>query len=139
MRLRRRIVAVLATASVFIVSLVSFGSPAAAAGGGCSPDWNYNNWRFSACSADDGVRVYGDSYVNQVGTIPSGGTCQMYMRLIDLSNNNMVVASRYDGCYFGHHPAISASKVPGHRYSNWVSLNFNCCIAVNRQQSPETY
>lgn len=96
--------------------------------GGCGPQKDQypvpggRAWRANACSSDDGVRVYADGYVQVVGSIVAG--CQVRIAVIDLTTGYLV-AQRADSCYAGHHPAVPATKVPGHEYWSQLRVNTN--------------
>lgn len=97
------------------------------AGGGCAGGNRYpvpggRPWNGSACSADNGATVFADGYINTVGSVV--GSCQLRVGLIDRTTG-LLIKHRNDSCYAGHHPAVSAPKVPGHRYESQLRLNTN--------------
>jgi hypothetical protein len=100
---------------------------ASAAGGGCLSQTQYpvsggRPWTISSCSADNGGTVFADGYVDVVGS--TVGSCQLRVGLLDRTTGALVTY-RNDTCYAGHHPAVSGTKVAGHRYVAQLRMNTN--------------
>ncbi|MFB9370741.1 hypothetical protein ACWCYY_34715 [Kitasatospora sp. NPDC001664] len=118
---RRPLGALVAAVAVLGTSLV-LAAPAEAAGGGCyTPPTNSYGWNVGVCSSDNGVTVSGDVYVNQRGSL--GSSCRVSYGLYDETDQKYVALSdKYQACYTGRHPAIHATKVPGHNYRNYAGV-----------------
>ncbi|SCF46438.1 hypothetical protein [Micromonospora mirobrigensis] len=108
-----------------VAGLAITPSPAMAYGGGCT-DYSRNGWNVGVCSSDNGIRVYGDIYVNTRGSL--GGRCSIVMGLF--KSGGSLVASRTDGCYSGHHSPISA-PMSGGCYYNSFSVNVDGYLRDN--------
>lgn len=114
--------ALVAAVAVFGASLaLALAAPARAAGGGCyTPPTNSYGWNVGVCSSDNGVRVSGDVYVNQRGSL--GSSCRVTYGIWDETDQKYVALSGNQSCYTGRHPEIHATKVPGHGYRNYAGV-----------------
>ncbi|MEU1844388.1 hypothetical protein [Micromonospora sediminicola] len=83
-------------------SLMVAPTAAHAAGGGCI-DYIKNGWNIGVCSGDNGSTIFADLYVNVRGSL--GSSC--YVNIFIVNSSGTPVESRTDGCYAGHHPAIT--------------------------------
>lgn len=120
---------------VMVAGLVIPASPAMASGGGCK-DHIKNGWNVGVCSSDNGVRVYGDFYVNTRGSL--GSECYIVVWLM-YGTSGDDLGYRTDGCASGHHPASSA-VMPAYRGPYYTLAN----VFVNDKivlagASPYTY
>ncbi len=103
-------------------------SPAAAAGGGCKPVTG-SSWNIGVCTADNGTTVFADLYVNSRGSV--GSTCTIYRWIERYNAGGTIQEAKYPAtartstCTLGHKPSISAPKVSGKWYRQymWVSVN----------------
>jgi hypothetical protein len=138
--MKTRTLVALAAFTVMVFGLL-VPSSAAAAGGGCgAPSNQYpvpggRPWNVTACSSDNGVSVFADAYVNATGS--TSGSCQLRISVIDRTTGYLI-NYRNDSCYAGHHPAVSAPKVAGHRYWAQARINTNQ-TNVYWTSWPETY
>lgn len=124
MRLARLVRALVVVVSVAGVLIAARAMPAAAAGGGCSQSPTHSGWQIAVCSSDDGIRVFGNIYINRQGS--GVGSCQVEYRLWDVYNVEPVgFWSSYQSCNLGIHPAIYADKKPGIAYRNIAILHIN--------------
>jgi hypothetical protein len=112
-----------AVTSMLTVAMVTGAAPAAnAAEGGCNTN-SQGSWNVGVCSSDNGVRVFGDVYINRRGSL--GSRCTVSYELEDLSTDRIVARSGNQSCFLGRHPAISAPKQPGHAYINTARVKVN--------------
>ena len=113
-------------------------SPAAAAGGGCI-DAVGNGWNVGVCSADDGVTVFADIYVNARGSL--GSSCYIERYIARYSGSGTFEGAfslRTDGCAAGHHSAITTPKLSGKLYRQYARVVVNGST-VNSGFSPYTW
>ena len=109
--------------SMLTVAMVTGAAPAAnAAGGGCITN-SQGSWNVGVCSSDNGVRVFGDLYINRRGSL--GSRCTVSYELEDMSTDRIVARSGPQTCFLGRHPEISAPKQPGHEYINIARVKVN--------------
>jgi hypothetical protein len=95
-----------------------------AAGGGCI-DHIRNGWNLGVCVSAPN-RVYGDIYVNTRGSLGTQCYIDIEITQYDRYNNfEGIVRKRTDGCYAGHHPAISAPKYSGKTYRTFSRVMVN--------------
>ena len=115
----------LATVGVTAVAgVLVAASPAMAAGGGCI-DYIRNGWNVGSCISAPN-RVYGDIYVNTRGSL--GTKCSIDIVIDQYDVNQRLegqVASRTDGCYPGHHPAISYGHFTNKQYRTFTAVVVN--------------
>jgi len=133
MGIRKTTVQAVLTGAVVAAGLAVFPSPASAAGGGCI-DWSKNRWSIGVCSSDNCRTVFGDVDVNARGSL--GSSCYVYFKIVDTANR--VRASRQDGCYRGHHSAISAPLQRGLEYRTEAQVVVDGATKVSGY-SPNTY
>jgi hypothetical protein len=117
--LRGTIATVAAAAAAALAATLTVAAPAQAAGGGCNT-YTRNGWNVGACSSDNGVRVSGDAYINQRGSL--GSNCWVRYGIYDETIQDYVALTGKQSCYTGRHPEIHATKVPGHEYRNYVGV-----------------
>jgi hypothetical protein len=115
-----------AVTSIAASVVLGLASPANAAGGGCNTytqtPGGTVGWNIGVCSSDNGRTVYGDGYLNNRGSVGPTG-CNVTLQVVDITEGYAVKVQRTDGCYTGHHPAISTQLVSGHRYRTNVKMN----------------
>lgn len=136
MTLGKKAIAVASSAALLSALSVSGASPAMAAGGGCSTT-TQNGWRVATCSSDNGVRVYGDVYIEKQGSL--GSLCQLTYYLEQWTAagwSKIYVATEH--CNIGHHPALSTGKAAGVKYRNHSYIYVNQKV-VHEGTSYTTY
>ncbi|GAB1819094.1 hypothetical protein [Herbidospora sp. RD11066] len=138
--LGRRAMAAASIATLLATALPS--SPAAAAGGGCATKTG-SGWNIGICTADNGVTVFADLYVNARGSI--GSTCQILRWIRRFSSSgaqeNIIYPSngKTEACTVGYKPAITAPMVSGKRYRQYASVWVNGILIVDGYSKDYTY
>jgi hypothetical protein len=117
MHARMKAAAVALALTVAAVLLVA--TPASASGGGCATKSN-NGFVASACSSDNGTRLWADVYVDQVNPARLTG-CYVYSYVVD-GFNGYVGYKRWYPCAVGHYGPSSQDGVHGHWYTHHVEL-----------------
>jgi hypothetical protein len=136
--MNRALIRVLA-ALVLVIGAVGLAAPAQASGGGCYTPASQNGWNIGVCTSDDGVYVYGDFYINTVGT-GSGSSCHSYLDIWDATADMNLTGNDWKGCAPGHHTwsSVGTGKVKmhaGHKYYAWVDIVWNGWTAFSARNN----